>query len=66
MKLDKAQSYFKAHSASQSVLQEAYNALFMELCSEYGVDHPFQLEDEEVAQFFATLSSRWKEKKTTM
>lgn len=66
MNLDKANNYFKSHSKEQSALQAAYNELFIELCKEYGVDHPFQLDDNDVTEFFHRISARWKEKKANM
>lgn len=50
-------------SADQSLLQQEYAATFKGLCTNYGVEQPFELDDDRMKEFFSQLSSVWKTRK---
>lgn len=50
-------------SAEKSLLQTEYNATFNGLCEKYGVQQPFELDDDRAREFFSELSSTWKARK---
>lgn len=50
-------------SADLSLLQQEYKNMFTAKCEEHGVTNPFQLSDDDMAQFFQEISSEWKKRK---
>lgn len=60
-----AESYF-SRSKDISFLQQEYQSMFNSKCEKYGVDHPFELDDERTQQFFAELSADWKARKVKL
>jgi len=52
-----------SESADKSLLQTEYNATFNGLCAKYGVQQPFELDDDRAREFFSELSSTWKARK---
>lgn len=59
------ETYF-SRSKDLSFLQKEYQSMFSAKCNEHGVDHPFELDDEKVQQFFAELSADWKARKVQL
>lgn len=57
-----AKSYLSV-SADKSLLQEEYAKTFNGLCSKYGVNQPFELDDDRLKEFFSEVSSAWKSRK---
>lgn len=58
----KAQQYISV-SAEKTLLQQEYSNTFNGLCSKFGVQQPFELDDDRMREFFSELSSTWKERK---
>jgi len=58
----KAQQYVSV-SAEKSLLQQEYAATFNGMCEKYGVQQPFELDDDRMKEFFSEVSSAWKTRK---
>ncbi|QZE57955.1 hypothetical protein MPK70_gp079 [Erwinia phage pEa_SNUABM_33] len=50
-------------SAEKSLLQKEYADAFNGMCAKYGVQQPFELDDDRMREFFSELSSSWKARK---
>lgn len=59
-----ARGYMKeSTSSSLSELQEKYRSLFKQMCEERSIQHPFELDDAGVKDFFSEISTRWAAEK---
>lgn len=50
-------------SAEKSMLQQEYADMVKGMCAKYGVQQPFELDDDRLREFFSELSSSWKARK---
>ncbi|AXG67119.1 hypothetical protein HOU09_gp075 [Dickeya phage vB_DsoM_AD1] len=50
-------------SAEKSMLQQEYADMVKGMCEKYGVQQPFELDDDRLREFFSELSSSWKARK---
>lgn len=53
-------------SADKSFLQKEYTSIFKGMCSEVGVDSPFELDTQLMNDFFSGISVRWKKRKAQL
>lgn len=63
IKVALAAKEFVSVSAEKSLLQSEYQSTFSAMCTKYGVDQPFELDDDRLKEFFSEVSSTWKERK---